>query len=578
MLQLTIPKSRFPLSTIFCRPAISAAALVVSSEEPSISTPYPITPSQSSPARNEAARKLLFLFSGLSAKGLTVEKLCHDPRFGGLLSRVNASEVESIVELLRLKRPHLAVDFFFLAKELGFKHSVCCQLIVAHVLAGKRQLREMRSLLEEMVNEEGSGSAYSLCELLQNNFENWVSCNVVWNMLAFSYLRSDMVVDCLCVLSKMKDLNVEVSIRTYNNLLYNLRHSNSLWHVYNEIKDSEASPSEYTKAVRRFFDELTQNGLIDDIVLWLIHRYVKCGDVREVGQLCRLLLERGIALNTMTFNSLIYGFCKVKKLVEARKLIDEIYARGLMPTVQTFTTLMNAYVEEGDIKAMLDLLSEMEEIGIEPNCVTRTVILKSFCNYGRLQEAVQILKDTFGKGLSPDEVAFNTVIRGFAQAGDMRIAFCLYNELLRNSNSQPNHITYNILITGLCIFLDIRVVDTFFTFLQDQNVCLSKQAYTTLVKAHSAKGDAKRAIDLFEQMIDTGYEVSIRDYTAVINRLCKRHLIQGMLYFFGMMLSSGITVDKRIHLVMLRALRRRNDYKSWDQFHCLVDKYGLDLG
>ncbi|CAH9070765.1 unnamed protein product [Cuscuta europaea] len=398
MLQLInkfCPKSRFPLSTIFCRPAISAAALLVSSKDPSISTPYPITPSPSSLARNEAARKLLFLFSGLFAKGHTIEKLCHDPRFGGLLSRVNASEVESIVELLRLKRPHLAVDFFLLAKELGFKHSTFCKIIVAHVLAGKRQLKELRSLLQEMVNEEGSGSAYALCELVQNNFKNWVSCNVVWNMLAFTYLRSDMVVDCLCVISKMKDLNVEVSIRTYNNLLYNLRHSNSLWHIYNEIKNSEASPSEYTKSVKRYFDELTQNGLIDDIVLCLIHRYIKCGDVREVGQLYRLLSERGIALNTITFNSFIYGFCKVNKLEEARKLIDDIYACGLMPTVRTFTTLMNAYVEEGDTKAMLDLLSEMEEVGIEPNCVTRTVIIKSFCNYGRLQEAVQILKDTF---------------------------------------------------------------------------------------------------------------------------------------------------------------------------------------
>ncbi|CAH9079896.1 unnamed protein product [Cuscuta europaea] len=157
MLQLAIkfcPKSRLPLSTIFRRLTTSAAALVVSYKESSISTPYPITPPRSSSARNEAAQKLLFLFSGLSAKGHTVEKLCHDRRFGGLLSRVNASEVENIVEWLRLKKPHLAVDFFFLAKKHDFKHSMCCQFTVSHVLARKRQLRELRSLLQEIVREE----------------------------------------------------------------------------------------------------------------------------------------------------------------------------------------------------------------------------------------------------------------------------------------------------------------------------------------------------------------------------------------------------------------------------------------
>nr|GLL34125.1 putative pentatricopeptide repeat-containing protein At1g13630 [Ipomoea trifida] len=121
--------------------------------------------------------------------------------------------------LLRRKKPQLALDFFFLSKnKYGFKHSVSCHLIVAHVLAGRQRLRGLKFHLQEMVKEQGSASAPALCELLQNNFDYWVAHNVVWNMLAFAYSTSEMVADALFVLSKMKDLNLQVSIRTYNSV------------------------------------------------------------------------------------------------------------------------------------------------------------------------------------------------------------------------------------------------------------------------------------------------------------------------------------------------------------------------
>ncbi|KAI8022330.1 putative pentatricopeptide repeat-containing protein [Camellia lanceoleosa] len=70
----------------------------------------------------------------------------------------------------------------------------------------------------------------------------------------------------------------------------------------------------------------------------------------------------------------------------------------------------------------------------------------------------------------------------------MRKAFQLHNEMLLH-NLQPSPITYNVLINGLCIYGDLKDADRLFSSLQDQNIGLTKVAYTTLIKAHCAKGD-----------------------------------------------------------------------------------------
>lgn len=95
--------------------------------------------------------------------------------------------------------------------------------------------------------------------------------------------------------------------------------------------------------------------------------------------------------------------------------------------------------------------------------------------------------------------------------------------------------------------------------LKEQNVSLSKFAYTTLIKAHCVKGDPEMAVKLFHQLLHRGFNVSIRDYSAVINRLCRRHLVNESKFFFCLMLSQGISPDLDICEVMIKS----DELLSW---------------
>lgn len=176
--------------------------------------------------------------------------------------------MDDVIENLSVENADFVVDFYHLSRnEFGFQHSRVSRFLVSHVLARKRRFKDLRLVLDQMLQEEGTGSAPLLCKLLFSSFKGWDSSNVVWDMLAFIYSRFEMVHDALFVLVKMKEQNLRPSIQTYNSLLYNLRHTDIMWDVYNDIKDSGTPQSARTSSI--IVDGLCGRSRFQDAVLFL---------------------------------------------------------------------------------------------------------------------------------------------------------------------------------------------------------------------------------------------------------------------------------------------------------------------
>ncbi|KAL6190207.1 hypothetical protein ACLB2K_036605 [Fragaria x ananassa] len=207
------------------------------------------------------------LITGLRILGL--DRIRGDHYYSNIISSLNQTQVDVVIERLSLEDPESGFGFFnLLRSEYGFRHSRISGFAVAHGLGGRRRFEELRLVMKQMVKEEGSDSATSLCELLLSRFRDWGSSGVVWDVLAFSYSRSEMVYDALTVLAKMKDLNLRVSTATYNCLLHNLRHTDIMWNVYDAIKESGTPENEYTSSI--LVDGLCEQASIQDAVSFLM--------------------------------------------------------------------------------------------------------------------------------------------------------------------------------------------------------------------------------------------------------------------------------------------------------------------
>ncbi|KAG8498799.1 hypothetical protein CXB51_005699 [Gossypium anomalum] len=362
-------------------------------------------------------------------------------------------------------------------------------------------------------------------------------------VLLSSLCKIGQVHEALVLFYEMENHGVEPDHITYSILIHGLCKQGEVQSALLLYKEmcSRSIPQIHIQngmvlEARMYFDSLVMNDCAHDIVLYniMIDGYVKHGNLEEAVELYRLITEKGITPTTKNFT-------------EARRLMETIRLLGLEPTAVTYTTLLNAYCKDGNRRCMLELLQEMHANGIRPTHVTYTVIIKGLCKQRKLQEAVQLLEDMRIEGLNPDQVTYNTIIQCFCKARNIKTAFKLLNEM-RLNNLEPTPVTYSILINGLCVYGNLK----------DAN----KVDYTQIIKAHCVKGDVHRAFMFFRLMMEMGFEISIKDYTAVINRLCKRCLITEAQQFFSIMLCHGISPDQEICEALLDAYQQCGDIIS----------------
>lgn len=327
---------------------------------------------------------------------------------------------------------------------------------------------------------------------------------------------------------------------------------------------------------RKFFETLRRTNPVEDIVWYniMIDRFVKNGNTEAAVILYGQILTRGIGPTVVTLNSLIYGFCRQGNFSEARMWFDFIEnSTGENPSSISYTILMNAYSEEnGNIETIMDLFKQMKAENVTPTFVTYTVIIKGLCKELRLQESIQWLKEMYDKGLKPDQITYNIIIHCALKVKDIQRALNLYSEMVWR-DLFPTPATHNVLINGLCMQGDLHRADMFFDSLQHKSI--EKVAYTTLIKAHCVKGSISKAKKYFCEMMDMGYEVSIRDYGAVINRLCKRCLSYEAKRVFYQMLYDGVLPDHEICEILMNGFHQSRDWESRIWLVSKMIKFGL---
>ncbi|KAG6601357.1 putative pentatricopeptide repeat-containing protein, partial [Cucurbita argyrosperma subsp. sororia] len=265
------------------RPSVSAARLEAESVTPSFVL-----------GQNDPVCEIL---TGLNSFGFRA--YVGGCNFRTVVSTLSETVVDGVLESLNIQNPDVAVAFFYLLRnKYGFRHSGFSQLAVSHILAGKGRFKELHCVIKQLVEEQGSGSASSFCDLLLNKFRNWDSNGVVWDMLAFAYSRHEMIHDALFVIAKMKDLNLQASVPTYNSLLHNLRHTDVMWDICNEIKASGAPQSEYTTSI--LIHGLCAQSKLQDAISFL-------QDSNEV-----------VGPSIVSINTVMSKFCKVGLVDVAR--------------------------------------------------------------------------------------------------------------------------------------------------------------------------------------------------------------------------------------------------------------------
>ncbi|KAA8518744.1 hypothetical protein F0562_016482 [Nyssa sinensis] len=284
----------------------------------------------------------------------------------------------------------------------------------------------------------------------------------------------------------------------------------------------------------------------EDLFIVLIESYGKAGIVQESVKLFQKMEEPGrpedykivetanrffedmksreISPDVVTYNTLINGYCRVKKMEEAEKFFVEMKGRNIEPNVISYTTMIKGYVSVGQVDDGLRLLEEMRTFGIKPNVVTHSTLLPGLCDAEKMSEARTILKEMVEGYVAPkDNSIFIRLISGQCKAGDMDAAADVLKAMIRLSvPTEAGH--YGILIENFCkagmYDRAVKLLDKLIEkeiILRPQNTLeMEPSAYNPMIMYLCNNGQTEKAETLFRQLMKKG----VQDPIAFNNLIC----------------------------------------------------------
>ncbi|KAI9193998.1 hypothetical protein LWI28_002151 [Acer negundo] len=150
-------------------------------------------------------------------------------------------------------------------------------------------------------------------------------------------------------------------------------------------------------------------------------------------------------LNIRTFNILIDGLCKARKLENAERTIDEMKKDGFLPNVISYTCFVKHYCHEKGFRKVDEILKEMQEKGCKPNAVTYTVVMHALgkanqineaLEAGRIKDANEIFEEKT-QGVMPHVLTYTTMISSACELSREEDALKLLQKMEEDS-CKPN--------------------------------------------------------------------------------------------------------------------------------------------
>ncbi|KAI0497860.1 hypothetical protein KFK09_021098 [Dendrobium nobile] len=268
-------------------------------------------------------------------------------------------------------------------------------------------------------------------------------------------------------------------------------------------------------------------------------------------------LRREIAPNASSFNILIHGWCKARKLEEAWQTLEEMIEFGFKPCVITYTSLIEAYCMERDFQKVEAVLDEMRTQGCQPNVITYTIIMHSFGKVKETLAAFFVLDQMKTDGCLPDASVYNSLIYIFARAGQLREAYNVYEEMHKREIF-PNVTTFNTLISAACNHSQADHALKLLVKMDETSCKPDIKTYTPLLKLSCARKWMRVLLYLLGHMFKRDISLDLGTYTLLVRGLCRTGKLKQACIFYEEMILKGFIPRSHSSAILLEALERKN--------------------
>ncbi|RUS17188.1 hypothetical protein BC937DRAFT_90292 [Endogone sp. FLAS-F59071] len=257
--------------------------------------------------------------------------------------------------------------------------------------------------------------------------------------------------------------------------------------------------------------------------------YIKQNDFLSAGRLFQRMQKDKVEPDVVSYSLVIDALIKNQQLERAFELYKAMKHAGLKPDVVLYTLLIQAFAQTSDLNGALNLLETMRDHQVLPNLYTFNTLLSVVSSRRILTDRDRdFAKAIFHKMKEmrtfPDARTYNLMLSVLSKhiisstspplspststefisqrplhpnLTDMQ---SLYREMCSSPSSQPDFLTYSILINSFLESGNIRFGTIIYNEMRSRKITPTVQIFNSLMKAYKKQGPAAQVFSIWNDM------------------------------------------------------------------------------
>ncbi|KAK6254908.1 hypothetical protein SCA6_016213 [Theobroma cacao] len=423
-------------------------------------------------------------------------------------------------------------------------------------------------IVEALDGSSLSVSNVSVDQLLKRFYHCWISAYgvFIWAKKQSGYRHTPELYDSMVdILGKAKKFDLVLDLVNEMNQLKGYIRLNTMVKVIRRL----AKAGRFSEAIEAF-RRLEEYGIGKDVAALngLLDALVK-GDGVEHAYEVFVELKECMPLNSSSFNILIHGFCKARRLDDARKILNEMEEYGCQPCVVSYTSFIEAYCHEKDFHNVDAVLDEMKEKGCRPNVVTYTIIMHARGKAGIIGKALEVYEKMKNDGCLPDSSLYSSLIFILSKSGRLKDADEIFEDM-KKQGVRPNVLTYNTMITSACGHSLEEKALKLLQRMEEDSCKPDISTYGPLLKMCCRKKRMKVLNFLLSHMLNNDVSIDLATYSLLVQRLCNSGKLEQACAFFEEMVLKGMIPKDSIRKTLVEKLEKENMAKAKEQIQELM--------
>ncbi|KAK9678442.1 hypothetical protein RND81_11G211600 [Saponaria officinalis] len=376
--------------------------------------------------------------------------------------------------------------------------------------------------------------------------------------------------------------------------LSKMRQFGAVWAIIEEMRRENPqliTPEVFVVLMRRFasakmvkkavevLDEMPKYGCEPDEYVFgcLLDALCKNGSVKEAASLFEDIRTR-FTPTIKHFTSLLYGWCKEGKLMEAKFVLVQMRLAGFDPDIVVYNNLLNGYAVAGKMADAYDLLQEMRRKGCESNAASFTVLIQALCGMEKCEEAMRVFFEMDESGCDADVMIYNALISGLCKCRKIDKAYELLDTMLQRGHT-PDQTTYLHLLLAHEKKEQIEECLELVEEMKKIGCFPDTKIYNTVIRLAHKLGEVKDGIRLWNEMEASRLSPGLDSFTIMIHGLVEQGCLIEACDFFKEMVNRGLLrapqygTLKDLLNTLLRAEKLELAKDVWD---CITKK-GCEL-